>query len=433
MKLGSFGRTAGAIAVAGLVLRIAYVRALGPGAPLGSDGTWYALQAGTIADHFQYLDVGKYYGLRGAVPTAQFPPAWPGVLALAHLVGVTSLNSYRVVGGLVGATTIFMTAFIGRRLVSAPVGLIAAAFVAVSPWMIAADGSLMAESLFTALVTASVLVAISVRTSPSLGRFALLGVLLGLATLTRTDGLVVGAALVTVIAWCVPGPVLRRGAFATAAVGMMLLVLLPWTVRNQSAMDAFVPLSNNSGSLLGGANCASTYSNDIGGWDFECIKAVEQSGRSEVVRTDLERSHGLAYARDHLPRLAVTIGARMVRGWGLWSPVALADTETGESRNRTLQLAGWPVEMCILGLAVAGAFVAVRMRVRAAPIFAVIGAATIVLAISWGNQRFRGVAEPELAILAAVAANAIWTRRRRHVSALLAVASSDPKRSSRSE
>lgn len=412
MKSGSFIRAAGALAVAALVVRISYVVALGSGAPLGIDGTWYALQAGTIADGFRYLDAGSYYGLRGAVPTAQFPPVWPGLLALVHVVGVDSLYGYRMVGGFVGATTVLMTAFIGRHLVSARVGLIAAAIVAVSPWMIAADGSLMAESLFVALVTAAVLVAVYARENPSLGRFALLGLLLGLATLTRTDGLVVGAALVTVTAWRIPGSVLRRFALGAMAGGVVLVVLVPWTVRNKNALDAFVPVSNNSGSLLGGANCASTYSSDIGGWDYECIRAVEHSGRSEVVRTDLERSHGLAYARDHLPRLAMTVPVRIVRGWGLWSPVALADTEAGESRNRTMQLAGWPVELCILGLASGGAFVAVRTRVRAAPLFAVIGAATVVLAISWGNQRFRVVAEPELGVLAAIAGNSIWTRLR---------------------
>jgi 4-amino-4-deoxy-L-arabinose transferase-like glycosyltransferase len=346
------------------------------------------------------------------VPTAQFPPVWPGLLALVHVGGVDSLYGYRIVGGFVGATTVLMTAFIGRRLVSARVGLLAAAIVAVSPWMIAADGSLMAESLFVAFVTAAVLVAVYAREKPSWGRFALLGLLLGLATLTRTDGLVVGAALVSVTAWRVPGSVLRRFALGALAGGVLLVVLIPWTVRNHDALNAFVPVSNNSGSLLGGANCESAYSSDIGGWDYECIRSVEHSGRSELVRTDLERSHGVAYARHHLPQFALTVPVRVVRGWGLWSPAGLADKESGESRNRTVQLAGWPVEMCILGLGVGGAFVAVRTRVRVAPLFAVIGAATVVLAISWGNQRFRVVAEPELAVLAAIAASSIWTHRR---------------------
>ena len=39
-----------------------------------------------------------------------------------------------------------------------------------------------------------------------------------------------------------------------------------------------------------------------------------------------------------------------------------------------------------------------------------IGAASFVLAASWGNQRFRLAAEPALAVLAAIALSALWSR-----------------------
>ena len=194
-----------------------------------------------------------------------------------------------MVGGLVGATTVLMTAFIGRRLVNATVGLIAAAIVAVSPFMIAADGSLMAESLFVALVTGAVLVAIYVRESPTLGGSCCSESFWGSRRWPgRTDWSSVPHSSSSPRGAC-RWPVLRRFAFGGVAGLVALVLLVPWTIRNHDALDAFVPLSNNSGSLLGGANCASAYSTDIAGWDFACIKAAEESRSGEVHRADLER------------------------------------------------------------------------------------------------------------------------------------------------
>ena len=95
----------------------------------------------------------------------------------------------------------------------------------------------------------------------------------------------------------------------------------------------------------------------------------------------------------------------------------LADAETLETRDRTMQLVAWPIELVILGVAIAGSVVAVRQKVKVAPLFAVVGAASFVLAASWGNQRFRLAAEPALALLAAIAISALWTRLNRRKDA----------------
>jgi hypothetical protein len=70
------------------------------------------------------------------------------------------------------------------------------------------------------------------------------------------------------------------------------------------------------------------------------------------------------------------------------------------------------VGLVILGLAVAGAVRLVRDRREVAELFAMVGAASLVLLTSWGNQRFRLVAEPELAVLAAAALVHLWSRTR---------------------
>ena len=77
-----------------------------------------------------------------------------------------------------------------------------------------------------------------------------------------------------------------------------------------------------------------------------------------------------------------------------------------------MQWAAWTVGLAILGLAGAGALRMVREQRDVAELFAMVGAASLVLLTSWGNQRFRLVAEPELAVLAAVTLVHLWSRRR---------------------
>jgi 4-amino-4-deoxy-L-arabinose transferase-like glycosyltransferase len=410
---GSFARATVAIALGALVLRIVYVFLLGAHPALGSDATWYTLQAGTIADGIGFVDPRAAYSFHGAVATAQFPPLWPSLLAIAKLVGFDTVRSYRLVGGFVGAITVVLTAYLGRRLVSDRVGLVAGVVVAVSPAMIAADGSLMAESLFLGFVTGAVLAAVSGRRTAGCGWFALVGALLGLATLTRSDGLIVAAVLVPVAAWCTKARAERRVGLATVSIAVLVVVLVPWAVRNSDALGEPVLLSSNSGSLISGANCASTYTGRrVAGWDFTCSHAAEPERGSEAHRAAVQRTAGIDYATDHLSRAVVVGPLRVVRGWGLWSPKALGDAEGPESRTRPMQWVAWAVGLVVLGLAVAGAVRLVRERREVAELFAVVGAASLVLLTSWGNQRFRLVAEPELAVLAAAALVHLWSRTR---------------------
>jgi 4-amino-4-deoxy-L-arabinose transferase-like glycosyltransferase len=315
----------------------------------------------------------------------------------------------------VGAVTVVLTAYLGRSLAGVRVGLVAAIVVALSPFMIAADGSLMAESLFIALTTAAVLAAVRARRTGGPAWFVLVGLLLGLATLTRSDGLIVALVLVPVAAWCSGGAVLRRVGVAALALAVAVGVLVPWVVRNSDALGETTLLSNNSGSLISGANCDATYrGGQLAGWEVTCVPLPE--GVTEVERTAEQRRAGIDYAKEHWLRAGLVAPLRVVRGWGLWSPGALLDAEVVESRTRPMQTVGWVASLALLGLAAWGTVVMVRDRKEVALLLAMVGAATLILMTSWGNQRFRLVAEPELAVLAAAALAQAWTRleRSRH-------------------
>jgi len=401
----------GAIACVGLVLRVVYAVVMVNHAPLGLDATWYSFQAGTIDAGTGYVDPHTFFTTGKAVATANFPPAWPMLLAGVHHLGFASDLAFRITGGLVGTTTIVTTAAIGRRLLDRRVGIISAAIVAFSPYLIAADGSLMSESLYLALIGGAVLATIVAAERGRLREWCFAGFLFGFACLARSDGVVVAVIVLGVAAVRTRVPVRRKLAVFACALSTCALVLVPWTVRNSERLGALVLLSSNSGNVIEGANCASTYHGLVGAWDFRCVHVV---GGADELRSSAEgRRRGLAYARHHALRfVAVVAPARVLRGWGLWSPGAQADLEVVESRNQKFQLFGWVVELGVLALTAAGLVVARRTHRDVAVLVALLVAASVVLVVSCGNQRLRLVAEPGVAVLAALALGE-WRGRRR--------------------
>jgi 4-amino-4-deoxy-L-arabinose transferase-like glycosyltransferase len=414
----SFSGCLALIAAGGLAIRAAYVLVIMPRVELGPDAIWYALQASTIADGKGYLDPARYFGSGVSVATASFPPLWPSVLAVVNKIGADSERAYELTGAVVGTGTVVLTGLLGRRVLSPKAGLVAAALVAASPFLVAADGSLMSDSLFVLLITAAVLLAYAALDNPTPARWLLLGAVLGVAALARSDALVLAPLLIGAVAWRVRAASWpRRITFALLAVAVMVVVLVPWTIRNINAFDDTVVLSNNSGSLLEGANCSATYAGkELGRWDHGCLRFVGQPGLSEAESARKARDHGIRYARDHLSRLPLVASVRALRVWGLYDPIRQSRDEAVESRHEGWQVLGWAYSVVLLPFGVSGGLLLRRRGQDLAPILAVVAGVTLLAVLSWGNQRFRLPAEPVVLVLAAAglqAATAALARRRR--------------------
>lgn len=406
------------ITAAGLVVRVTYVLVVAARIEPGADATWYLLQAGIIGSGDGYLDPEAYFGRGEAVATANFPPLWPSLLAVVERVGLGGEQAYRLVGALVGTVTVAIAGLIGRRVAGDRVGLVAAGIVACSPLLIASDGSLMSESLFTALVTAAVLVAYRAIDEPGVGSMMVLGAVGGLAALTRSDALLIVLLLVGAVVVSVRDvPVRRR--LLLGGVGLVAVVVLvaPWSVRNAVRLDSPVP-STNTGSVLEGANCPATYGGALlGAWKAECLIETRRANLSEAEWSAAGRARGIDHATDHPGRLPVVAAARLARTFGLWDPVPAARLEVVESRSERWQLAGWFYGLVTLAVAIPGFVLLVRRRAQVAPLLATVLGVAVVAVVSWGNQRFRLAAEPAVAV-AAAAATVIWAgalRRRRRL------------------
>ena len=412
-----FGRPLALIAGLGFVVRVAYVAFVMPHVHLGFDALWYELQAGTIAGGHGFVDPAAFYQHGRSIATAQFPPLWPGLLAVVHLGGGTSAAAYELVGSAAGTVTIVLTGLLGRRLAGPLTGLVAAGAVAASPALVAADGSLMAESVFIALIVAAMLTAYRASEGGRLRSWVLLGLLLGLATLTRSDGLILGPAIVV-------ATLVRRSTTPTRArilrgilvFGVIAVTLTPWVISRSEAMGSTVILSSNSGTLLEGANCrAAYYGPDLGLWEPSCLHYARSPGLSEVSATTHARAAAVHYARQHWMRLPIVAPARVLRTFGLYDPINQSRIEAVESRDAGLQIAAWCTWIVVFALGIGGLILSWRRRADVAPMIGVLVGVVLIAIVGYGSQRYRLPADPVVAVFGALAlarAAVRWRRRR---------------------
>jgi hypothetical protein len=177
-----------------------------------------------------------------------------------------------------------------------------------------------------------------------------------------------------------------------------LVVIAPWTVRNTSAFDRFVPISTNEATVLAGANCGPTYGGtDIGGWRFDCVSPSRTTDEGEQAAR--WRREGLDYMYDNRGRLPKVVTARVLRTWDLFPPGKVV---VNEGRTHWIARLETIAYFLLLPLALAGALL-LRGRRELWVLLAPVVIVTLVSAYGWGLTRFRHAADIAIVVLAGVA------------------------------
>jgi hypothetical protein len=404
------------------------VLAVRPNIDTTHDPTLYHLMGVNLADGLGLVRPAPTPGA-ALLPTAEFGPVMPGLVAFATKLGVRSADGQALFTAVLGALTIVVVGLLGRRVAGARVGLVAAAIVAFHPLLVQIDGALASESPYLLLVALMLLTTIWACDAPSLRRWFVVGLVAGLAALTRAEALALLALLVVPAAAIRAWPGWRRSLVAAVVPLLAASVLIvPWTIRNWDTFHRFVPVSNNTGSVVLGANCPSTYEFGPrqGGWDFGCVAtyAGEHPKQSFVTRSENEavvysgwRDAGVRYALDHPGPFLASLPSRIARTWGVyWYPRDQIFYDQRDGRDYTLQAIGFVVAFVLLVLAACGIRPLLR-RLRGQRWVALVLAAPVVLTVltavvTYGSTRFRVIAEPTIAILAAVTIVSFADRRR---------------------
>jgi len=420
------------VALAALVVRIVFVKVVRPKVPAIGDATAYHLLGEHLARGDGYIRPFDDLLLHRVRATAEYPPLFPALLAIPARLGVHSVDGQRIFVALVGTVTVVLIGLLGRRVGGRRVGLIAAALAALYPMLFQSEATLMADALYVPLVVTTLLLAYRAHDKPTLARYAALGVAIGLATLTRAEGLLLGVVVTIGCALAAGAPLATRVLRTAVAIGVALLVIAPWTIRNAVRFHAFVPVSTNVSTLVDGANCDATYHGTLLGlWreTFGASGTVDRSrpqsaacfegfdiGDPNFDEASVASTHlraGISYAKHHVSEQPKVMAVRVLRTWALYAPGQQVNFETLEGRPKTWQWLGTAMYWGMLPFAITGVVVARRRREFLWPLLATAVTVTLVAALTYGQQRFRIAAEPAVLVLAAGGLDALARQVRR--------------------
>lgn len=192
---------------------------------------------------------------------AAFPPLYPAFLAGLRLAGARSIRGVRLVQAILGAASCLWLLGIARLVFSLDKGkaplavpLTAALLMAVYPPYIYYCASLMTETLFVFVLLAGIYSLLrSLETDGSSFRLPAAGILLGLGILCRPTLLPFALLIPFWLRIARPG----KGCFFRRMLSFLLpliLVLLPWGIRNYRLFQRIVPVTTQAGNILYLAN-----------------------------------------------------------------------------------------------------------------------------------------------------------------------------------
>jgi hypothetical protein len=259
---------AGVLGVA-LAVRVIVALSLAHGYHPVNDAQGYDLIARSIAN-------GHGYG-PSAIPPAVGPsayraPLYPGLLAVAYFVFGHSFTVGLLEEALIGVAVVAMVGVVSAQLFSRRVAFFAMAIAALHPTLVLFGSSLMMEPLLELMTLSALAAALQHRRAPhGLLWPAVAGALLGLALETRE----LAVALVIPVLWLLstarvgasaevgrhaasgpdaaePERTSPRLAAPVLAVGLIVAILAPWTIRNAVRLHTFAPISTSTGYTLSG-------------------------------------------------------------------------------------------------------------------------------------------------------------------------------------
>jgi len=411
---GRFVARLGVVTVAAAIWRIWYV--VGPVMDriprLGlSDEFFYNRQPRLILDGLGFANPFLYFFQDEVAPTALHPPLYSLFLTIPTALGFESPEQHRIANALLGAAVVALLGLLGRRIAGDWAGIIAAILAAVYPPLWSNDSVIGLETLYCVLVVLALLAFYRFWSAPSFPWLAAVAVFLGLASLTRSEGVVLFALLCLPAALLAPGWSTRRRVQGVGVVALVgLLIVGPWVVRNLVTFEEPTLLGTGFGLVLAYGNCDATYGGtNFGYWADECSLKDYDPDLEETEVDKLAREKGLDYIRENTRRLPVVAAARVGRIWEVFRPTQNVEfNQVYEQRGRE---ASWAILIgfyVMLPFAIGGLVVMRKRRVPIFPMLAVAASVTITAATGFPITRYRASFDAVATVLAAVAIDAIW-------------------------
>ena len=252
--------------------------------------------------------------------------------------------------------------FLGRRSMSPATGLLAAGIAAFGPLWVQPSGKVLSESVYLVIVPVVLLATLRCIECPNSLRFATVGLAIGIAALTRSEGmsfiLLLGIPLVIFAnrSWR------QRVRFGLILLAGFALIVGPWLIRNDVEMGGFT-VSTDNGTTLVGAYSPSTF--DPNSPLYGSFSQNDQYGDAAVLFkyspppdhakhwTELTLNNalghiGITYARGHLSDLPGVILAGEGRLWGVYASGSQLGIRSCFGRQRSSWIpGGWSISQLV--------------------------------------------------------------------------------------
>jgi len=262
-------------------------------------------------------------------------------------------------------------------------------------------GQQLPEALCALFVTLALVFAMPARITRA--RAVLAGACLGAAALARPEAIVVIPVVVVWLLANLGGRVLGRVALVVMAC---VALLAPWQVRVHETFGTWAPTTGLGAVLAGASAPVAQHGDAIGTYQPQ---APAPLGVAEG-RADQADRH-LAWHRSWGSHFVLVAGARVLRGWDLWSPASSARARA----RRGLSLPGGAPGVVIEAAAAAAAAFELLMRRRhwrlVLPLYGLPLMFTLVSAATFGDRQLRSWAAPVVATAAGLAIARLWARR----------------------
>ena len=174
-------------------------------------------------------------------------PLYPFMIAAIYKVFGEHQLLVQLVQTLCFAGTSVLAYELGRRIYNPRTGLVAGVLCAVHPALLRYVADFHLETLFTFLLTATVLLGLRLYERPSVGRASAFGFLSALTALTKAVAVLFPPLFL--LCWWISlkrtrsNTPLRMLIMPIAVLGVMGLTIMPWTARNYAVTGHFVPIS----------------------------------------------------------------------------------------------------------------------------------------------------------------------------------------------
>jgi 4-amino-4-deoxy-L-arabinose transferase-like glycosyltransferase len=335
-------------------------------------------------------------------PTSFRAPGWPILLAGVYKVAGEQPRLVYLLNCVLGALGAWLTYLLGRELLDEAGARLAGMFAALYVPSIWFATKFLSENLFVPLLALTLWLFVRGLRAGSGPLWALaVGLVLGWAVLTRPFALLMVPLLTLIVLAAAKG---RRWVPAVVLPAAVLVVVLPWTVRNYIVHRQPVLVATNGGSTFYGGNNdrVASFSQPrlLGSW----VSTTElphrdriEAAPNEVAHDKVEWQLGAQWVRDNPERALLMVPFKVAR-LVLWLP----DLDGARPIDYAMRAAGY---LPFLVLMLIGAGACVSRRLWSAPwlaVHATILATVVTAVVFWGSPRFRDANAPLLMLYAAL-------------------------------